>query len=85
MKSEEREMACELLQTGSRIRCLAVEGELIPSHHERERYCYGDFSRCPTGRLYRLRARPLAQEQYWALWIPEAAEPASDGGLTALV
>ncbi len=70
-------MACEHFEDGRITRCRAVAGTLIPSHHERERYCRAaDPSRCPTRTLYqRLRVGPLPQEAYYALWVPFANSP----------
>ena len=63
-------MACPFFRDGRLTSCLAVEGVLIPSHHERERYCRTEGEdRCPTLRLYRLRRRPIPQADYYALWI----------------
>jgi hypothetical protein len=66
-------MACiHFEENGRATRCRAVEGTLIPSHFERERYCHGDENRtCPTQRLYQLRGTPLSQEVYYRLWIAE--------------
>jgi hypothetical protein len=49
-----------------------VTGELIPSLHERERYCRSDekFADCPTWRLFQRERRRLAQAEYYALWTP---------------
>jgi hypothetical protein len=64
-------MGCEHFEEGRGVRCRAVEGLLVPTHHERERYCAGDGAeRCPTRQLYRLRRRPLSQAEYFAQWIP---------------
>jgi hypothetical protein len=65
------------LEDGRRVRCGAVDGELVPSLHERERYCRRDdnFTRCPTFRAFRLHQRRLAQAEYYALWT-EAELPA---------
>jgi hypothetical protein len=66
-------MACELFDDGRLARCGAVEGLLIPSHHERERYCRTDgSSECPTFKLYQLRRAPVPQAAYYAQWIPPA-------------
>jgi hypothetical protein len=65
-------MACELLIGGRRVQCGAVEGQVIPSHHERERYCYADSAAaCPTLRLFHVQRARVPQAQYWALWMPE--------------
>jgi hypothetical protein len=78
-------MACELFDEGRLARCAAVAGLLIPSHHEREKYCRTDENRdCPTRKMYQLRGGPLPQEAYYALWVPpvpkapdpQAEEPA---------
>jgi hypothetical protein len=46
---------------------------LIPSHHERERYCRTDGNKaCPTFKLYQLHGAPVPQESYYALWVPPA-------------
>jgi hypothetical protein len=77
-------MACEFFDDGRLARCTAVSGLLIPSHHERERYCRTDgSSECPTFRLYQLRRAPLPQDAYYALWVPPVpanveAAPADD-------
>ncbi|HZS35203.1 MAG TPA: hypothetical protein VFF06_00175 [Polyangia bacterium] len=70
-------MACEHFEDGRGARCRAVAGTLIPSHHERERYCRGaDSASCPTRRLFeRLRIGPLPQEAYYSLWVPFAETP----------
>lgn len=66
-------MACELFDDGRLARCGAVEGLLIPSHHERERYCRTDGSAaCPTRKLYQLSRGPVPQSVYYAQWIPPA-------------
>jgi hypothetical protein len=69
-------MACELFDDGRLARCTAVAGLLIPSHHERERYCRTDGSRdCPTFKLYQLRRAPLPQDVYYSLWVAPAPAP----------
>jgi hypothetical protein len=66
-------MACEFFDDGRLARCTAVDGLLIPSHHEREHYCRTDGSEaCPTFKLYQLRGRSVPQEAYYALWVPPA-------------
>jgi hypothetical protein len=72
-------MACECFQEGVKVRCRAVSGELIPSLHERERYCRsneGNEVLCPTFRLYQRERRRLAQEEYYALWTTPELPPA---------
>ena len=70
-------MACEFFDDGRLARCTAVSGLLIPSHHERERYCRTDGSDgCPTFKLYQLRRAPLPQDAYYALWVAPVASEA---------
>jgi hypothetical protein len=61
-------------------RCRAVRGLLVPSLHERERYCRSDEpGRCPTVRAYLDRGAPLSQAAYYALWIPpRPADPRAE-------
>jgi len=66
-------MACKFFEDGRLARCSAVDGLCIPSHHERERYCRTDGSaECPTFRLYQVSCTPIAQEAYYAEWLPPA-------------
>jgi hypothetical protein len=64
-------MVCKHLEENGRwTRCRAVEGILIPSHFERERYCHGDAGEaCPTQRLYTLRGARLTQDLYYQQWV----------------
>ena len=67
-------MSCEYFVEGALCRCAAVRGLLVPSHHERERYCRGDAPEaCPTHRARALRTDALPEEVYWALWLPVRA------------
>lgn len=64
-------MACEFFDDGRLARCGAVDGLCIPSHHERERYCRTDESAaCPTFKLYQISHAPIAQQAYYAQWLP---------------
>ena len=66
-------MACKFFDDGRLARCSAVDGLCIPSHHERERYCRTDGSAaCPTYRLYEISRAPIAQDAYYAQWLPPA-------------
>lgn len=67
-------MACEFFDDGRLARCGAVDGLLIPSHHEREHYCRSSdgSAACPTLKLYQLRGGPVPQAIYYAQWIPPA-------------
>ena len=64
-------MACRYFEEGTLCRCGAVRGLLVPSIHERERFCHGDPSRCPTRYQRELRGEPLPEEVYYALWLPD--------------
>ncbi len=62
-------MACALFQVGPPCRCLAVVGGVIPSLHERERFCRStEEERCPT-RIAFKSTGPLAEDDYYAIWI----------------
>jgi hypothetical protein len=64
-------MPCAYLVDDPRCRCAAVSGTIIPTLHERERYCRGDHQdRCPTLRAYRVAGAPISEETYYAIWIP---------------
>ena len=69
-------MACEFFDDGRLARCTAVHGLLIPTHHERERYCRSDASQaCPTYRLRQKLGEAVPQSAYFALWIAPPPEP----------
>jgi hypothetical protein len=65
------------LEEGRTVRCNAVDGELIPSLHERERYCRSDrnHASCPTFQVYQVNRRRLALKEYYALWIEPELPP----------
>lgn len=64
-------MACKFFVDDSLCRCAAVRGFLVPSLHERERYCASDTpERCPTFRAQAARGAALPEEVYYALWLP---------------
>jgi hypothetical protein len=66
-------MACRYFEEGRLCRCAAVRGLVVPSLHERERFCLGDEpDRCPTLRLRERRDEALPEEVYYALWLPMA-------------
>jgi len=69
-------MACGFFDDGRLTRCSAVAGLLIPSLHERERYCRSDeHQACPTFKLYQLHGAPVSQEAYYAQWVEPAPAP----------
>jgi hypothetical protein len=73
-------MACRYFEEGRVTRCCAVEGTLVPSLHERERYCRGDEHACPTLRLFHARGQgPLPEEVYYRLWGASAPGAQSTG------
>jgi hypothetical protein len=65
-------MPCPLYGA-ARATCAAVGDELMPTLHERERFCCSDeYAHCPTLRaMLRLR-RPLREDEYLAIWMPPA-------------
>lgn len=72
-------MPCTHFIDGALCRCAAVRGLLVPSLHERERFCRSDEpERCPTWRARSHRADAMPEEVYYALWLP--ALPASSEG-----
>jgi hypothetical protein len=72
-------MACSHFIDGHLCRCGAVRGLVVPSHHERERYCRSeDHARCPTFRARAQRTDALPEEVYYALWLPSLGGGASE-------
>jgi len=69
-------------------RCSGVQGLLIPSVYERERFCRpeGGHNSCPTFCAYHARGAKLPQEVYYALWLPiaEGSEMQGDQERVAL-
>lgn len=71
-------MTCTYFEEGALCRCRAVRGLLVPSLHERERYCTSQPALCPTQRLRELSGHPLDEESYYALWLAgEGGPPAT--------
>lgn len=62
-------MTCRYFEDGALCRCRAVRGLLVPSLHERERYCLSDPARCPTRRLRDLAGQSIDEESYYDLWL----------------
>ncbi len=68
-------MACPKLEEGSLCRCAAVRGFVVPSLHERERFCLTDgWPRCPTFVASAAYHAPLPEEAYYAIWLPSRRE-----------
>lgn len=66
-------MACALFEEGTSCRCHAVVGTVVPSLHERERFCRSsEEDRCPTRIAYKSTG-PLAEDDYYAIWIGPSA------------
>jgi hypothetical protein len=62
--------------------CHAVEGDkVVPTLHERERYCLGngDHHRCPTLAAAQARGGRLSERDYFMLWMMPAAPPPAGG------
>jgi hypothetical protein len=72
--------SCPHLVEGALERCAAVRGILVPSVHERERFCHGEgHLRCPTFRAHAARGSALPEELYYALWLPWGCAPDLSG------
>lgn len=72
-------MPCPRFEEGALCRCTAVAGFVVPSLHERERFCRTDHSlRCPTRAARERRSEPLKESEYWALWLPATALATGD-------
>jgi len=68
-------MPCPLFDDGRNARCHAVAGGVVPSLHERERYCRTDLpDQCPTLIEY-ARAGQLTEERYYSIWIAPVSPP----------
>jgi hypothetical protein len=69
-------MSCPLFLDGRLCRCEAVRGLLIPSLHERERFCRpaSAHGACPTFRSFSATGAAISQDQYYELWSPEPVE-----------
>lgn len=68
--AEVRGMPCPNFVDDRLCRCMAVTGLLVPSVHERERFCLTSSSEnCPTFRASEERGRPISLQQYYSLWI----------------
>src|SRR5262249_7207321 len=69
-------MSCRHFMPGRLCRCTAVEGLMIPSLYERERFCTRSPDRCPTYRSSQRRGGPISEEEYYTLWLaPRAPAP----------
>ncbi len=69
-------MACPRFEDHALCHCTAVAGSVVPSVHERERWCLTEnWARCPTYRARALRASPLPEEAYYEIWLPAQARP----------
>jgi hypothetical protein len=62
-------MSCPWLRGGKLCRCQAVRGGVVPSLYERERFCHGERSRCPTYQRLRARGGPIEPAEYYGLWL----------------
>jgi hypothetical protein len=71
-------MACPLYREERGARCRAISDDVVPSLHERERFCcspeYGD---CPTLRMMLRLRRPLTEDEYLAIYMPPAPDDAA--------
>jgi hypothetical protein len=74
-------MPCPQFRTaGVQCRCAAVVDVVVPSLHERERFCKSDRSReCPIFQAYARTRLPVSEDEYWRIWLsPPADEPTKE-------
>jgi hypothetical protein len=68
-------MSCPLFEEARACRCRAVSGDVVPSLHERERFCRtSQPERCPTYQQF-LATGELDEEEYYAIWLTPRPEP----------
>jgi hypothetical protein len=66
-------MTCPYFVDSARCVCLAVDEELIPTIHERTRYCRGQHERCPTFLAREAAGEAIPLNLYETLWYAPAA------------
>ena len=60
---------CPCLHPVASPHCLAVTTRIVPTLHERELYCFGEFASCPTfGRVAQL-GRRISEDEYLHIWL----------------
>jgi hypothetical protein len=62
-------MPCPLYVAGTDCRCTAVREPIVPSLHERERFCRSGHRLCPTYVAHELTGGPIPEENYYRLWL----------------
>lgn len=68
-------MPCPHFADGPDCRCAAVRDTIVPSLHERERFCRAGHRLCPTFVACGLHGAPIPEENYYRLWL---APPTKD-------
>ncbi|MDB4968085.1 MAG: hypothetical protein JWN44_3774 [Myxococcales bacterium] len=64
-------MACPLFCEDKGARCRAISADVVPTIHERERFCRSaDYGDCPTLRMMLRLRRPLSEDEYLAIYLP---------------
>lgn len=69
---------CGLLRDAGLACCHAVErAAVVPTVHERERYCLAPegYLNCPTWIAAAAAGRPLTEGEYFKLWLGDVAVP----------
>jgi hypothetical protein len=66
-------MACPFFREDRGARCRAISEDVVPSMHERERFCCSrDYGDCPTLRMMLRLRRPITESEYLAIYLPPA-------------
>ena len=66
------DMDCRFFQGPPDCRCRAVRGRHVPTIYERDRYCRAGSEDCPTLQALQRCGRPLSEDEYLQIWLPEA-------------
>jgi hypothetical protein len=67
-------MPCPYFRGDPDCRCAAVSGEIVPSLHERERFCMSSCDRCPTFLARQQAGEPILEDHYYDLWLAPGAD-----------
>jgi hypothetical protein len=59
---------CPYFEEPPRCRCVAVEGSIVPTIHERTLHCRGDHEGCRTFRARTVIGEPIPVDLYEQLW-----------------
>jgi hypothetical protein len=73
-------MACPFFREDRGARCRAISDDVVPSLHERERFCCSrDYGDCPTLRMMLRLRRPITESEYLAIYLPPTPDTAARG------